>query len=259
VDCGFLPDGARLGSDTGVKVKAKGGRGPENSRVGRTGPGYHRRMSAAVEGSGRARPRAVVLVEGVSDRAALEVLARRRGMDLDAEGVALVSMSGITNLGHFLDRGTVAAGVGSVAGSGAETGPRIAGLYDDGEERFVRRVLERAGVTPGPGRPGLEACGFFACLADLEDELIRALGPTAVVELVEAAGHLRSFRILQRQPAQRGRGLHDQLRRLMGGRSGGKERYAALMARAVALDRAPRPLAAVLDYARANSPPAADM
>jgi hypothetical protein len=34
----------------------------------------------------------------------------------------------------------------------------------------------------------------------------------------------------------------------MGGRSGGKQRYARLMAEAVDLDHMPPPLAAVLDY-----------
>lgn len=189
---------------------------------------------------------AVVLVEGVSDRVALEVLARRRGMDLAADGVDVVSMDGITNIGHFLARYHVDG-----AGPGA-TGPRIAGLYDDAEERFVRRGLERAGLSAGFDspltRPVLEQLGFHSCSADLEDELIRALGPEAVVELVEAEGELRSFRTLQRQPAQRERSLHDQLRRLMGGRSGGKERYAALMAAAVPLHQVPRPLDAVLDH-----------
>jgi hypothetical protein len=179
--------------------------------------------------------RAVVLVEGVSDRAALAVLAGRRGMDLAAAGIEIVSMDGITNIGRFLD--LYHAPGGDV---------RVTGLYDDGEERFVRRGLARVGLVGE-----LEELGFYACSPDLEDELIRALGPSAVEEIVEAAGELRSFRTLQRQPAQRSRSLHDQLRRLMGGRSGGKERYAAAMAAAVPLDRVPRPLDAVLAHVHA--------
>ena len=188
--------------------------------------------------------RAVVLVEGVSDRAALAVLAERRGMDLAGDGIEIVSMDGITNIGHFLVR---------YREPGRNV--RVAGLYDDAEERFVRRGLRRAGLGgEGPGgedalsRPALEALGFYACSPDLEDELIRALGPEAVEELVEARGELRSFRRLQRQPAQRSRSLHDQLRRLMSGRSGGKARYAAAMAAAVPLERVPRPLDAVLAH-----------
>ena len=38
--------------------------------------------------------RGVVLVEGTSDRRAVETLARRRGRDLQAEGVAVVPMGG---------------------------------------------------------------------------------------------------------------------------------------------------------------------
>lgn len=182
-------------------------------------------------------PRAVVLVEGLSDRYALEVLARRRGRDLAGEGVQVMAMNGATNIGHFLDR----------------YGPRgldvkVAGLYDLAEERFFRQALERVGLGPELSRIGLEGLGFFMCSADLEDELIRAVGAEQVEEIVAAEGQITSFRRLQRQPAQRDRSLHDQLRRLMGGRSGGKYRYARLMAEAVDLDRVPRSLDAVLDY-----------
>ncbi len=185
-----------------------------------------------------------MLVEGVSDQVALEVLARRQEMDLAAAGVTVVAMHGITNIGHFLARFHA-----------LDPEIRIAGLYDEAEERFVLRGLEQVGLVnsvAGAGdRAWLESLGFFGCSADLEDELIRALGPEEVERLVAAEGQLRSFRTLQKQPALRDRSLHDQLRRLMSGRSGGKERYAALMAEAVAPDRVPRPLARVL--ARASS------
>ena len=46
--------------------------------------------------------RAVVLVEGLSDRAALAALAGRRGRSLEAEGVAIVAMGGAQALGRFL-------------------------------------------------------------------------------------------------------------------------------------------------------------
>ena len=79
-----------------------------------------------------------------------------------------------------------------------------------------------------------------------------ALPISAVEGIVEARGDLRSFRTLQRQPAQRSRTLHEQLRRLMGARSGNKERYAAAMAAAVPLELAPRPLTAVLTHVQAE-------
>jgi hypothetical protein len=184
-------------------------------------------------------PQAVVLVEGVSDRLALEVLARRLGRNLHAEGVHILAMNGATNIGHYLDRyGPSGLGV------------RMAGLYDIAEERHFRRGLARVGLCSETSAIDVEltAQGFFVCSADLEDELIRAVGAEQVLELIEAAGQITSFHRIQRQPALRDRGLHHQLRRLMGGRSGGKQRYARLMAEAVDLDHMPPPLAAVLDY-----------
>ena len=148
-----------------------------------------------------AGPCAVVLVEGVSDRVALEVLARRRGRDLEAEGVTIVAMGGATNIGHFLARYGPAG-----------LGLRLAGLYDLAEERFFQRGLERAGLGSEMSRADLAALGFFVCSADLEDELIRALGPEEVERIVETAGELRSFRTLQRQPAKRDRSLQTKAR-----------------------------------------------
>ena len=46
---------------------------------------------------------AVVLVEGESDRAAVDALAKRLGRDLDAEGVSIVAMGGASAVGDFLD------------------------------------------------------------------------------------------------------------------------------------------------------------
>lgn len=194
-------------------------------------------MGASREPGDETIPRAVVLVEGLSDRLALEVLARRRGRDLAAERIQIVAMNGATNIGHHLEHyGPPGLGV------------TVAGLYDVAEERFFRQALERVGLGAELSRRGLEALGFFMCSADLEDELIRAVGAEEVEGIVEAEGELASFRRLQRQLAQRDRSLHDQLRRLMGGRSGNKYRYARLMVEAVDLDRVPRSLDAVLDY-----------
>jgi hypothetical protein len=183
------------------------------------------------------RPRAVVLVEGMSDRLALEVLARRRGCDLAAIGVAVIAMNGATNIGHYLER----YGPGGLD-------VRLAGLCDAAEEDYFRRALLRAGIVVGASRAAMEELGFFVCTVDLEDELIRALGTEAVERIIEAEGELRSLRTLRRQPAQRSRPAQDQLRRFMSGRSGNKHRYARLLAGAVDLDRAPRPLDGVLAY-----------
>jgi hypothetical protein len=126
--------------------------------------------------------------------------------------------------------------------SPAGRGLRLAGLCDEGEEGDFRRGLERAGLGSELGRSDLEALGFFVCVADLEDELIRALGTAAVERVVDAEGELGSFRTLQKQPAWRGSTTHDQLRRFMGSGSGPKIRYSRTLVAALDLDRVPRPL-----------------
>lgn len=163
-----------------------------------------------------------VLVEGESDRVAVETLARRFGHDLAAERVAVVAMGGATSIIHFLDRPG-----------------RLLGLCDAHEARGVARALARAGIGPG----SLAELGFQVCETDLEDELIRCLGTEAVLDVIAAEGQLASFRILQRQPAQRGRPLVAQLRRFLGARSGNKIRYARLLVDALPAEQAPPPLA----------------
>ena len=187
----------------------------------------------------RAAPsvRTVILVEGVSDQAAVETVAFRCGRDLAGEGVAVLPMGGATNIGHFLD---------ALGPRGLDL--RLAGLYDAAAERDIRRGLERAGHGPLTARDSLQQRGFFGCVADLEDELIRALGTASVEEVVGAQGDLPSLRRFQRQPAQRERSPEAQLRRFMGTRSGRKARYARLLAEAVDVTRAPRPLSQVLAF-----------
>jgi hypothetical protein len=164
--------------------------------------------------------RAVVLVEGQSDRIALETLAARRGWDLPAEGVSVEAIGGAQAVGRFLAR-LDPARVG------------IAGLCDAGEERWFRRAFERAGVDPA---------GIRVCDADLEDELIRALGADAVERVVDAHGDLGRFRTLQKQPEWRGRPREEQLRRFMGSGGSRKTRYARFLVEALDPARVPRPL-----------------
>ena len=181
------------------------------------------------------RPRAVVLVEGMSDQAALAALADRRGRDLEAEGVVVVPIGGAQAVGLFL----------RVYGP-AGLDLRLAGLCDAGEERDFQRALERAGFPAGLTRTQMEALGFYVCVADLEDELIRALGTTAVQQLVDSQGELGSFHTFQKQPAQRARPLAAQLRRFIGTRSGRKIRYGRLLVEALDPADVPRPLDLVL-------------
>lgn len=179
-------------------------------------------------------PRAVVLVEGISDRRALEALAARRGRVLAADGVDVVAMDGAKNIGRFLER---------FGPQGADVA--VAGLYDVAEEPDVRRGLERAGFGSGSSRLELERLGFFACIEDLEDELIRAVGAERVVDIVVERGELGPFRTLQKQPEWRGRPLDQQLRRFLGN-SSRKIDYAPLLVEALDLSKVPRPLDAVL-------------
>jgi hypothetical protein len=185
----------------------------------------------------RVDPRTVVLVEGSSDQVALQALAEHRGRDLAAEAIAVVPMGGATNIRRFLEL----------------FGPRglnlrLAGLCDAGEEAEVRRGLEWAGLGSNLGRADMEALGFYVCVADLEDELIRCLGAVAVEQVVEAQGELGSFRTFQLQPAWRGRSSQAQLRRFIGTHSGRKARYAQLLVDALDLTNVPRPLDRLLAH-----------
>jgi hypothetical protein len=171
--------------------------------------------------------RAVILVEGESDRCAIETLAYRRGRDLATEGVAVVPIGGATN---------IRAALGQYG-----THPTLAGLCDATEAPTFIRAAKAA------GRDGFAA---FVCVDDLEDELIRALGPARVEAVIEARGELRSFRTLQKQPAQRARTIEQQLRRFIGSKSGRKLAYAEALTDAVDLARVPRPLDAVLTFVR---------
>ncbi|MFD5424380.1 TOPRIM nucleotidyl transferase/hydrolase domain-containing protein [Streptomyces sp. NPDC127084] len=179
--------------------------------------------------------RTVVLVEGSSDQAAIETLATRHGRDLDAEGIVVVPLGGAMNIGRFLD----------VCGPPG-LGLPLAGLCDVGEERHFRRHLERVGIGSGLTLSGLEALGFPVCVADLEDELIRALGAEGVRHVIEAQGETRPFRTFQGQPAQRTRPVEHQLRRFMGTHSGRKALYAQALAAHLDLGRVPRPLELLL-------------
>jgi hypothetical protein len=182
--------------------------------------------------------RTVVLVEGVSDQLALEALAERRGRNLAAEAIAVVPIGGSKNIGSFLDL---------FGPHGLDL--RLAGLCDAGEEGDFQRALERAGLGSNLTRADMERLGFYVCVADLEDELIRALGAAAVERVIEAQDELASFRSLQKQPAWRGRRVEEQLRRFFGSKGSRKSRFGALLVQALDLAQVPRPLDGVLAHA----------
>jgi len=178
---------------------------------------------------------AVVLVEGVSDRVALATLAKSRGRDLDGECVHIVPIGGAQAIGRFL-----------TDYRGERPDVRLGGLCDAGEERGFRRALERAGLGDDLTRTDMEGLGFYVCEADLEDELVRALGAVAVEEILAEHGRLNSFRTYQKQPAHRDHPLEQQLRGFL---TNWKIRLASPLVDSLELDRVPRPLDAVLAHA----------
>ncbi|WP_285490021.1 TOPRIM nucleotidyl transferase/hydrolase domain-containing protein [Amycolatopsis taiwanensis] len=202
--------------------------------------GYLSGPAAATEATAVALARAdaagaVVLVEGISDQIAVETLAGRRGRDLAAEGIVVLPVGGAHGVARYLRR------------FGPEgTGARLAGLCDAGEAHVVQRGLAAAGLGAPGSRADLERLGFFVCVEDLEDELIRAAGPAEVMEVFAAHGDLGAFRTIQRQPAWRGKDEAAQLRRFLGAGGQRKLRYARLLTEAIDLDRIPRPLTALL-------------
>src|ERR1700674_3879854 len=162
--------------------------------------------------------RTAVLVEGVSDQHALEALAERRGRNLDAERISIVPIGGTKNIGNFLDL---------FGPKGRDL--RLAGLCDAAEEGDFQRGLERAGLGSNLTRAAMERLGFYVCVVDLEDELIRSLGAAAVEQVIDSQGELELFRTFQRQPQWRDRPNEDQLRRFFGTHSGRKIESAALL------------------------------
>jgi hypothetical protein len=173
----------------------------------------------------------LLLVEGESDRVAVQTLARRLGLDLGSIGVSVVAMGGVTNLGRHL--------------ATAEGADVVAVLHDIGETAHVERAVGRVSGR----RPAR-----FVCDRDLEDELIRSLGVPRTVEVIETVGDLGKWRTLIGQPFHRQRPEHLVLRRFFGTTSGRKARYARLLVDALDLDRIPRPLAGALAAVTPTSP-----
>ena len=188
-----------------------------------------------------ASARSIVLVEGISDLIAVETLARRQGRDLATEGVAVVPIGGAHAItSHLVRFGPQGDGLA------------MSGLCDAAEEEFFRRGLVRAGLGMPRTRTDMERLGFFVCVEDLEDELIRASGRDLIETLLDAQGDLGSFQTLQKQPAWRQRSFEAQMHRFLGAGARRKSRYAGLLVSALDLDRMPRPLVEVL--ARAAGP-----
>jgi hypothetical protein len=158
----------------------------------------------------------VILVEGVTDRIALEAVAAKLDLDLDAAGIEIVPIGGAQAIRRAAEQ---------------YDGGRVVGLCDAGEEGYFRRVLDDA---------------TYVCIEDLEDELIRALGPAAVEEVIDANGELDSFRSFQNQVAWRGRQVDAQLHRWLRAAHRRNKRYPPLLVAALDPVQLPAPLTGVL-------------
>ena len=206
-------------------------------------------VTAAALGSGRAAAvldaaravtgelHGVVLVEGPSDRAAVEALAVGRGRDLLDDGVLVLDMGGATNVARFA---TVLEGI--------DLELRVAALCDQDQQSHYRRAFDRVRTGGGPVPAPAGPVGVFVCGQDLEDELIRTLGVLVVEDVIRAEGELPALRTFRRQPAQRQRSAEQQLHRFLGTLSGRKIRYAAALAGRCDPDRTPDPLRALFDH-----------
>ena len=173
----------------------------------------------------------MVLVEGDSDAAAVHALAGRIGLDLDLHRIQVLSAHGVTNFQRVLADFVR-----------AHPDATFCGMYDVADEWHVRRALAAVAVPGAADRP-LESFGFYACVADLEDELIRALGAGAVERVLDAQGELASFRRFQAMPQHRLTPVEQQLHRFLGTRATRKIRSGRHLVEALDLARLPQPLA----------------
>ncbi|HEX7265161.1 MAG TPA: TOPRIM nucleotidyl transferase/hydrolase domain-containing protein [Candidatus Dormibacteraeota bacterium] len=187
--------------------------------------------------------RTIVLVEGVTDELALNLAAWRSGRDFNAEGVSVVPINGAHAISRYLRQ--LAAD---------EPGAKVAGLYDEGEEEVIRAALARAGYGPNLDRSELERVGFFACIADLEDELIRAAGETNLSILIEREGDAQPWRKFRSQYSWHGRPVDQQFRRFIRSVSERNSRYIRAIVETLDLSRLPRPLRLLLDYVEPAEP-----
>ncbi|WP_188837684.1 hypothetical protein [Flexivirga endophytica] len=177
--------------------------------------------------------RKIVLLEGISDVAAVTAVATTYGVDLGA--VELVDLHGVTNVRREL---------GELHRAAEER--EILGLCDAPETRFVEQALNEVGCVVRDVSD-LSAYGFFVCHADLEEELIRALGADRTIDVIEQLGLDAKLATLRQQPAWLDRPLTEQLHRFCGVASGRKELLAGALATALGPGETPAPLRCLVE------------
>lgn len=181
--------------------------------------------------------KACIIVEGISDQIAIEVLAALQGRDLEAEGVVVFPIGGAQ---------AAANAIGELGPAGRNL--QLAGLYDIDATETFRRAITRAGVGQPVDGADLAALGFHACDPDLEGELVRASGAEAVLAVFDSQGEMGSFRTMQKQVEWQGRVVEDQIHRFIRARATRSQRYARLLIEELGPDRSPAPLRSVLRH-----------
>ena len=175
----------------------------------------------------------------MTDELALTLAARRSGRNLEAEGVSVLPINGAHAIGRTL-----------LQLAAEEPRSKVAGLYDEGEEEIIRVALERAGYGANLDRRRLEEAGFFACVADLEDELIRAAGESTMSRLIEIEGDAQPWHTFRSQRAWRDRPVDEQFRRFIRSVSERNSRYIRAIVETLDPVQLPRPLRLLLDHVR---------
>ncbi|MEU0077635.1 AAA family ATPase [Micromonospora tulbaghiae] len=114
--------------------------------------------------------RALVAVEGISDRVLLHALARASALDLDQAGISVVVVNGATNFGPPLRLfGPAGFNIAMLT------------LVDEAEAAIVAGVL-------GCAFADLDKHNVLISRTDLEDEYVRGLGVPRVLDALEASG-----------------------------------------------------------------------
>jgi len=174
--------------------------------------------------------RAVILVEGQSDKYALEAVAAKKKRNLDADGVTIVAMRGAGGISTFL----------SLLGpNGLKL--KLAGLCDAKEESKWAQALEAHGLGSKLDRTSMATIGFEVCDGDLEEVLIAAVGETTTLSIIDAQGDQADFNSFAQQPTQNTKSLSHQLHDFLHSR-GRNTTYAPLMVDAIDAGKLPAAL-----------------
>jgi hypothetical protein len=174
----------------------------------------------------------VVFVEGFSDLLAVRACASTLDIDLDARGVSLISLEGADILQHYL----------SLLGpSGLNV--RMRGLCDLDKEARWTALLTVAGISIN-SRSDLNAAGFHVAEADLEEELVKALGITDTERVISEAGLTNRLEGFEKQPTNAGLSREDLLTAFAGTL---KIKLAPLLASEIPASDIPGPIKALLE------------